>query len=45
MTNLQEHQDKSSNQISPTWSEESARKKSEAFAAAFEQDCRVGVTS
>lgn len=32
-------------QVSPTWSEKSARKKAEAFAATFERDCRAGITS
>lgn len=31
--------------VSPTWSEKSARKKAEAFAATFEKECRDGVTS
>lgn len=31
--------------VSPTWSEKSARKKAEAFAATFEKECREGVTS
>lgn len=31
--------------VSPTWKEDSARKKAEAFAATFERDCREGVTS
>lgn len=31
--------------VSPTWSEKTARKKAEAFAATFEKDCREGVTS
>ena len=32
-------------EVSPTWSEKSARKKAEAFAATFEKECREGVTS
>ena len=32
-------------EVSPTWTEKSARKKAEAFAATFEKDCREGVTS
>ncbi len=31
--------------VSPTWKEDSARKKAEAFAATFEKDCREGRTS
>ena len=31
--------------VSPGWSEKSARKKAEAFAATFEKECREGVTS
>ena len=31
--------------MSPTWTEKSARKKAEAFAATFEKECREGVTS
>lgn len=31
--------------VSPTWSEKTARKKAEAFAATFEKECREGVTS
>ena len=31
--------------VSPTWTEKSARKKAEAFAATFEKECREGVTS
>lgn len=30
---------------SPTWSEKTARKKAEAFAATFEKQCREGLTS
>ena len=30
---------------SPTWTEKSARKKAEAFAATFEKECREGVTT
>lgn len=32
-------------EVSPTWTERSARKKAEAFAATFEKECREGVTS
>ena len=32
-------------EVAPTWTEKSARKKAEAFAATFEKDCREGVTS
>ena len=32
-------------EVSPTWSEKTARKKAEAFAAIFEKECREGVTS
>ena len=31
--------------VAPTWSEKTARKKAEAFAATFEKECREGVTS
>ena len=31
--------------VSPTWTEKSARKKAEAFAATFEKECREGVTT
>lgn len=31
--------------VSSTWTEKSARKKAEAFAATFEKECREGVTS
>ncbi len=31
--------------VSPTWTEKSAKKKAEAFAATFEKECREGVTS
>lgn len=31
--------------VSPTWTEKSARKKAEAFAATFEKECRMGITS
>lgn len=31
--------------VSPTWSEKTARKKAEAFAATFEARCREGLTS
>lgn len=32
-------------EVSPTWSEKTARKKAEAFASTFERDCLEGVTS
>ena len=32
-------------EVSPTWSERSARKKAEAFAATFEKECKAGTTS
>ena len=32
-------------EVSPTWPEKSARKKAEAFAATFEKECRMGLTS
>lgn len=32
-------------EVSPTWTEKSARKKAEAFAATFEKECRAGVTT
>ena len=32
-------------EVSPTWTERSARKKAEAFAATFEKECRAGVIS
>lgn len=32
-------------EVSPTWTEKSARKKAEAFAATFEKECRDGVTT
>lgn len=32
-------------EVSPTWTEKSARKKAEAFAATFEKECREGVIS
>lgn len=32
-------------EVSPTWTERSARKKAEAFAATFEKQCREGVAS
>lgn len=32
-------------EVSPTWAEKTARKKAEAFAAAFEKECREGVTT
>ena len=31
--------------VSPTWTEKSARKKAEAFAATFEKECREGKIS
>ena len=31
--------------VSPTWTEKSARKRAEAFAATFEKECREGVAS
>ena len=31
--------------VSPSWTEKSARKKAEAFAATFEKECRAGVTT
>ena len=31
--------------VSPTWTEKSAKKKAEAFAATFEKECRAGTTS
>lgn len=31
--------------VAPTWTEKSAKKKAEAFAATFEKECREGVTS
>ncbi len=31
--------------VSPTWTEKSARKKAEAFAATFEKECREGITT
>lgn len=31
--------------VSPTWTEKSAKKKAEAFAANFEKECRMGVTT
>ena len=31
--------------VQPTWSEKSARKKAEAFAATFERDCKAGLIS
>ncbi len=31
--------------VLPTWTEKSARKKAEAFAATFEKECKEGVTS
>ena len=32
-------------EVLPSWTEKSARKKAEAFAATFEKECREGVTS
>lgn len=32
-------------EVKPTWTEKSARKKAEAFAATFEKECREGVTT
>lgn len=32
-------------EVSPTWTEKSARKKAEAFAATFEKECKEGTTS
>ena len=32
-------------EVSPTWTEKSARKKAEAFAATFEKECREGTVS
>lgn len=32
-------------EVSPTWTEKSARKKAEAFAATFERDCKEGIKS
>lgn len=32
-------------EVAPTWTEKSARKKAEAYAATFEKECREGVTS
>ena len=32
-------------EVSPTWTEKSAKKKAEAFAATFEKECREGVTT
>ena len=32
-------------EVSPTWTEKSARKKAEAFAATFEKECREGITT
>lgn len=32
-------------EVKPTWTEKSARKKAEAFAATFEKECRDGITS
>ena len=31
--------------VEPTWTEKSARKKAEAFAATFEKECREGLAS
>lgn len=32
-------------EVKPTWTEKSARKKAETFAATFEKECREGITS
>lgn len=32
-------------EVSPTWTEKSAKKRAEAFAATFEKECREGMTS
>lgn len=32
-------------EVSPTWTEKSAKKKAEAFAATFEKECREGTTT
>ena len=32
-------------EVAPTWTEKSARKKAEAFAATFEKECKEGMTS
>lgn len=32
-------------EVSPTWTEKSAKKRAEAFAATFEKECKEGVTS
>lgn len=32
-------------EVAPTWTEKSARKKAEAFAATFEKECREGITT
>ncbi len=32
-------------EVSPTWTEKSARKKAEAFAATFEKECKEGITT
>lgn len=32
-------------EVQPTWTEKSARKKAEAFAATFERDCKLGLRS
>ena len=32
-------------EVSPTWTEKSARKKAEAFAATFEKECKEGMTT
>ena len=32
-------------EVSPTWTEKSAKKKAEAFAATFEKECKAGITS
>ena len=32
-------------EVAPTWTEKSAKKKAEAFAATFEKECRAGIAS
>lgn len=32
-------------EVSPSWTEKSAKKKAEAFAATFEKECKAGITS
>ena len=36
---------KKDEEVSPTWTEKSARKKAEAFAATFEKECKEGTTT